>query len=146
MMPQKRLHSWDRQSRQVQAAVQAVKAVIDKSWIPEEYRGTSYFGNYDLWEYFELGASTSECEFCKQYSGKTFTGAQLRQVFPDLEIIGEDDIYPNVHMTLWGKDTCKCQLIRVNTGVVKPETLVVYTSERTPYYKKGEYVYEKRKK
>lgn len=124
----------------------AVKAVIDKSWIPEQYRGISYFSNYDLWEYFELGASTGECEFCKKYSGQTFTGAQLRQVFPDLVIQGEDDIYPNVHMTLWGKETCKCTLIRVNTEVVKPETLVVYTGERTPYYTKEGYIYERRKK
>jgi hypothetical protein len=46
------------------------------------------------------------------FDGQTFTGSQLRSVFPDHKWVG-DDIYANVHMTLWGKDgTCGCLLIR----------------------------------
>jgi hypothetical protein len=46
------------------------------------------------------------------FDGSTFTGSQLRTVFPDHEWVG-DDIYANVHKTLWGKEgTCGCLLIR----------------------------------
>lgn len=119
---------------------QAVQAIIDKSWIPEELQGNSFFGNYDLWEYFALGDLDNECEWCRRYATQTFTGTQLRQVFPDLEIQDEDNIYPNVHMTLWGKETCKCLLIRINQKETHPEEQVVYTGEKTPVYWKGEYL------
>jgi hypothetical protein len=113
---------------QMQTLIQAVRQIQsgDKRWIPEELQGKSFFSNYDYWEYFELGDPDSECEYCKEYASKTFTGAQLRREFPDLIIEDEDDIYPNVHMTLWGKETCKCLLIRVNTALIRPEDLVFY--------------------
>ena len=59
-----------------------------------------------------IGDPDSECEYCEWFDGKTFTGAQLRFLFPDLKIIDRDEIHPRVHMTLWGKDTCKCRLYR----------------------------------
>jgi len=46
------------------------------------------------------------------FDGQTFTGSQLRSVFPHHYWVG-DDIYPNVHKTLWDVDsTCSCLLIR----------------------------------
>jgi hypothetical protein len=46
------------------------------------------------------------------FDGTTFSGSQLRTVFPDHKWEGED-IYPDVHKTLWGiPDTCACLLIR----------------------------------
>lgn len=122
-----------RPSTLIQVA-RAVQAVIDKSWIPQELQGTSFFGNNDLWEYFELGDPDVECLYCKRYANMAFAGSQLRQVFPDLVIQGPDDIYPNVHQTLWGKETCKCQLIRVNTQAAHPEELVFYNGPKTPYW------------
>lgn len=98
--------------------------------IPEELLGVGFFGAYDLWEYYELGDVNSECEYCKEYGGKAFAGNQLRTIFPDLIIEDEDTIYPNVHMTLWGKETCQCSLIRVNTEKVKPESLVFWTGDK----------------
>jgi hypothetical protein len=121
--------------------IQAVRQIqaSDKRWIPEELQGNSFFGNTDLWEYFALGDLDNECQWCRGYAAQIFTGAQLRQVFPDLQIEGEDDIYPNVHMTLWGRETCKCVLVRVNQEAVHPEDVVVWTGENTPVYWKGEY-------
>ena len=130
---------------QLTTLVQAVRQIqaSDKRWIPQELEDYRFFGNYDLWEYYELGDPESECEFCKVYANQVFTGAQLRNVFPDLEIEGPYDIYPNVHMTLWGAKTCKCKLIRVNQEkITNPEQLVVYTGEKTPYYTKEGYKYD----
>ena len=121
--------------------IQAVRQIQngDKRWIPEDLRGNSFFGNTDLWTYYALGPTTTECTFCTGYNQQSFTGAQLRQVFPDLEIEDEDTIYPNVHMTLWGTETCKCLLMR-EIEDRNPEDLVIWMGEKTPMYKEGEYV------
>ena len=108
-------------------AVNAVQQTAALSRIPETLKAFSFFGNYDLWEYYELGDPDSECEHCKQYSSKTFVGSELRAEFPDLIIEDQDTIYPNVHMTLWGVDTCKCLLIRVNKDKVDLESLVFFS-------------------
>lgn len=117
--------------------VKAVRAVIDASWIPEDLRGkASWFGLYDFWTYEDEKGET-ECEYCKTYAGEIFDGNQLRSVFPDLTIISEDLILPNVHWTLWHTDTCKCQLKRVPYELL-PEGWTVYSGERTPHYVKPE--------
>ena len=106
--------------------ISAVQAVAAVKRIPEEWHIKTFFSIYDLWQYYGLGDPESECETCLGYDGKVFSGDQLRHVFPDLIIEGPDDIYPNVHMTLWGKDTCKCKLIRVNLDKVNVENLDFY--------------------
>lgn len=112
-------------------AVSAVEAVYKaKQRVPEELYGFSFFGAYDIWEYYELGDPDSECVYCKEYGAKVFSGNQLRSIFPDLIIEDEDTIFPNVHKSLWGADTCKCKLIRLNKEKVKPESLVFWIGER----------------
>lgn len=96
--------------------------------IPDNLKHTHPFSHYAVWDYMNLGDPQSECEHCLRYDGKQFTGDMLRTYFPDLMFDGED-ILPRVHVTLWGKDTCKCRLIRVNLDVASPTSIVVFTGE-----------------
>jgi hypothetical protein len=118
--------------------VQAVKAVQTfdaRRRIPESMRGEHPFSAYAFWTYYSLGDPEDECEYCLRYDGRTFAGNQLRTTFPDLKFEAPD-IYPNVHMTLWGKETCKCILIRENPDKLVPESLLFYTGEPTPDLRK----------
>jgi hypothetical protein len=84
--------------------------------IPDEFKGLSYFGAYDIWHYIDTTSKDpvhGECETCHRFHAYTFTGNTLRSYFPDLTVEAENLINPNVHKTLWGTDTCKCYLIRV---------------------------------
>ena len=102
----------------LQMAVQAVRVTreIDAlKRIPEHMKGTAPYSANALWTFYldthhdPIGES---CIYCKMFDGNTFTGDQLRSVFPDHYWEG-DDIYPDVHKTLWGKEgTCACLLIR----------------------------------
>ena len=93
--------------------IDAVKKARQR--IPEYMRGTSPYSVNALWTFYleaHHDAEGENCLYCKMFDGQTFTGDQLRTVFPDHRWEG-DDIYANVHMTLWGKDgTCTCLLIR----------------------------------
>jgi hypothetical protein len=91
--------------------VEAMQQHEARKRIPDHMRGTSPYSALTFWTYYALGDADSKCNYCNQFDGQSFTGSQLRTTFPDHEWQG-DDIYPNVHMTLWGKDTCKCLLIR----------------------------------
>lgn len=85
-----------------------------KQRIPEHMRGTNPYSVNALWTFYldtHHQPEGESCVYCKMFDGQTFTGDQLRTVFPD-HIWEGDDIYPNVHMTLWGKDTCACLLVR----------------------------------
>jgi hypothetical protein len=86
-----------------------------KQRIPEHMRDTAPYSVNALWTFYldtEHQPEGPSCIYCKMFDGQTFTGDQLRSVFPDHKWMG-DDIYANVHMTLWGKDgTCGCLLIR----------------------------------
>ena len=93
-------------------AVQAVRQTLDKRWIPEELRDWGFFSVNDIWAY-ESENTENRCENCDQFVGMTFFGDELRSMFPDLIIESSELIYPNVHMTLWGTETCKCKLRRV---------------------------------
>ncbi len=50
----------------------------------------------------------------------TYSGSEIRGIFPELEIVSETMIYPRVHMDLykrgifgaWSKNSCRCILIR----------------------------------
>ena len=95
--------------REVQQFQKALKRV------PEHLKHTYPYSANALWTFYldthhdPVGES---CVYCQMFDGQTFTGSQLRSVFPDHEWDG-DDIYANVHKTLWGKEgTCACLLIR----------------------------------
>ena len=105
----------------MQSLIEAVTAVesflLDeaKTRIPEEYRKTRPYSANTLWTYYtrtDHDAPGDSCPYCKMFDGQTFTGAQIRSVFPDHYWKGPD-IYVNVHKTLWNKEgTCTCLLIR----------------------------------
>jgi hypothetical protein len=111
----------------VEQVVQSVVSANDKRWIPENLEDYTFFAHTDYWEFFSENPDLDTiCEYCNRYDTQAFMGAELRSQFPDLQIQDQDFIYPNVHMTLWGKETCKCILRRVNVEKVKPESLVFY--------------------
>lgn len=94
-------------------AVQAVRQTLDKRWIPEELRDYSFFSVYDVWSYESENTKGNQCWACAQFEAiGTFFGDELRTIFPDLRIVDEVTILPRVHITLWGKETCKCVLHR----------------------------------
>jgi len=100
-------------------AVLAVQQVMDleeaTKRIPDHLKDTHPYSATALWTFYldtEHQPEGPSCIYCKMFDGQTFTGAQLRSVFPDHRWVG-DDIYANVHMTLWNRDgTCGCLLIR----------------------------------
>lgn len=106
-------------------AVNAARQAAAYSRIPKNLRGSSFFSEYDLWDYQELGDPEDECEYCKEHGDHTYSGSELRSLFPDLIVVTEDAIYPNVHMTLWGKQTCKCLLTR---NITTEYTLEIFQS------------------
>jgi hypothetical protein len=93
-------------------AIQAVQIVQDKKWIPEELSEWGFFSKLDVWHYISI-SDTRRCWNCEQFDGLDFFGDELRSMFPDLTIESANVIAANVHMTLWGKDTCRCKLVRV---------------------------------
>jgi len=99
-----------------QEAVCIVLAVQEaRKRIPDYMQGTRPYSALTLWTYYLRAhhePKGDSCIYCQMFDGQTFTGSQLRSVFPDHYWDG-DDIYPNVHKTLWGIDsTCSCLLIR----------------------------------
>ncbi len=99
-----------------QEAVQIVLAVTEaRNRIPDDLKDTHPYSAFASWTYYLRAHHEPEgesCAYCKMFDGQTFTGSQLRSVFPDHQWVGTD-IYPNVHKTLWGIDsTCSCLLIR----------------------------------
>lgn len=95
------------------------------SRIPKQLRGKSFFGHYDVWMYVAEGPVETNCDKCREFDAQDFMGSHLRQMFPDLIVMDEDTIYPNVHQTLWGTDTC-CQkgtLVTTDKGIVPIEQI-----------------------
>lgn len=98
--------------------------------IPSYLKHTRPYSANTLWTYYERTHHDPEgetCNYCSMFSGQTFTGDMLRSTFPDHYFEG-DDIYPDIHKTLWGVEgTCACLLIREPTDV--PElNLELWTS------------------
>lgn len=99
------------------AAVEAVEAVLNEARkrIPDHMKDTAPYSINALWKFYARthhDPPGESCTYCKMFDGQTFLGSDLRAMFPDHEWEG-DDIYANVHMTLWGKSgTCACLLIR----------------------------------
>ena len=85
--------------------------------VPDDLRPTHPYSANALWTFYldtEHQPEGPSCLYCKMFDGKTFTGSQLRSVFPHHEWKGSD-IYANVHATLWGEKRsgdCGCLLIR----------------------------------
>jgi hypothetical protein len=83
--------------------------------VPEHLKFSHPYSSNALWTFYARTHHDPEgetCNYCSMFDGQTFTGDQLRTVFPDHRWEG-DDIYPDVHKTLWGREgTCACLLIR----------------------------------
>ena len=73
---------------------------------PDDYKGTSFFGKYDLWTYIAI-MDDRTCQRCSVHDQTINAGDLLRAVFPYLQIIGQDQIHPHVH------PNCRCVLLRV---------------------------------
>lgn len=95
--------------------IQVVKETDAYRRIPEHLRETHPYSSLAFWTFYLDTHHTPKgesCIYCQMFDGQTFTGSQLRSVFPDHKFEG-DDIYPDVHKTLWGiEGTCACLLIR----------------------------------
>jgi hypothetical protein len=96
---------------QIVKAVQAVHEARSRLFHPDLI-GKGIFSAMTVWHYRGHYESDTQCEHCKAFDGQDFLGSSIRVQFPDLEVIDENTIYVNYHMTLWGKDTCKCYLWR----------------------------------
>jgi hypothetical protein len=92
----------------------------------------TFFGHYDVWTYIAEGPIDTNCPKCMELDAQDFMGSHLRQMFPDLMIMDEDTIYPNVHQTLWGKPTCKCILRRASEPL---DALDIYDGDNLEPYK-----------
>jgi hypothetical protein len=92
-------------------AVQVVLAVEKaRQRIPEGSHKT-FFGLNDWWQY-DKSDSPHMCHQCDFYGDiKFFNGTDIRTTFPELEIIDDDTINPNVH------PNCMCLLTRVLNSV-----------------------------
>jgi hypothetical protein len=119
----------------MQSMVEAVLSVHEarKRRVDFTTRKT-FFGHYDVWTYIAEGPLDTNCPKCMELDAQDFMGAHLRQMFPDLMIMDEDTIYPNVHQTLWGKDTCKCVLRRASEPL---DSLDIYDGDNLEPYKKA---------
>lgn len=90
--------------QQILEAVQAVKRVREQA---------TFYLSTDLWSYHAF-SDHKLCDYCRAYDGLIFPGDQLWIMFPYLLIVDKDLILPHVHMALWGKDTCRCTLVRIS--------------------------------
>ena len=117
----------------MQQAIEAVLAVHEaRKHINIDTKKT-FFSMFDVWTYIAEGPIDTNCPKCMELDAQDFQGSYLRAMFPDLVILDEDTIYPNVHMTLWGKPTCKCILRRTNEPY---DALDLYTDDDLKPYKK----------
>ena len=90
---------------QLISIVDALDVLEAFKWIPEAFRGFTFFGADDRWLYIKSG-NPKLCEDCLGYDGEVFYGDSLRSEFSYLRVIGENTINPNVH------PHCECLLIR----------------------------------
>ena len=115
--------------------MEAVRAVHEgaKRRKPLAFKpSTTFYSAMSLWHYV-LEPGADHCEYCKAFADQIFLGSALRSTFPDHYIEGENVIYVNYHETLWGKDTCKCYLYRVDSSADP------YSSKYEPAVKYGEF-------
>ncbi len=118
---QNEFEAYDSDELEVLSIVKAVKETISleeaTKRVPDHLRSTHPYSSLALWTFYldtEHQPEGPSCNYCLMFDGQTFTGDQLRTVFPDHRWVG-DDIYANVHKTLWGDKndgTCGCLLVR----------------------------------
>ncbi len=116
----------------MQSAVAAVMAVHEARKRLNTKTSKTFFGHYDVWTYIAEGPLDTNCPKCTELDTQDFMGSHLRQMFPDLVILDEDTIYPNVHQTLWGKPTCLCILRRASEPL---DSLDLYDGDNLEPYK-----------
>ena len=95
-----------------QAVVAAVAVYEAQKRIPDDYKDQSFFGLQDIWTYITI-TDDRTCDTCLMLDKGNYIGIDLRILFPNLEIISANQILPRTHMTLWGKDTCRCTMLRL---------------------------------
>ena len=106
--------------------------------IPTDIKATHPYSVNALWTFYldtEHQPEGESCPYCLMFDGQTFTGSQLRNVFPDHEWMGAD-IYPNVHKTLWGakrSHQCGCLLIREDEKWGPTANLDLWSQLRTDW-------------
>jgi hypothetical protein len=101
----------------LQQILKVVDATKRKS---QELENVTIYGKSDYWHYL-LDSRFTNCENCKKFDGLDFYGDEIRSIFPDHLVVSGSLIRVHVHMTLWGKPTCKCKLIRVVLAPLKRE-------------------------
>jgi hypothetical protein len=74
--------------------------------IPDEFRGSSFFGKFDLYQYIAI-TDDRTCNTCMTYDRMITPGNYLRAYFPNMDIINDDQILPQIH------PNCRCTLLRV---------------------------------
>jgi hypothetical protein len=76
------------------------------------------------WVYVAITDSAT-CQYCLGYEARIFQNTDdldLLDIFPDFVQLSPVEVYPNVHMSLWGKETCRCRLFRMdNDDLLKGE-------------------------
>lgn len=111
---------------ELQTIIDVVRAVeetddyitmLERSRIPSDLKGHSFFGEYDVWFYkarMITGAPKvkgATCWRCQVLDQMTFLGLELRMAFPYLIVIDENTIMAMVHMH------CYCILHRVTNPI-----------------------------
>ena len=75
-------------------------------WIPPDLKGLmTFFSEYDVWDYGITNVNT--CKVCDGNMVGVYQGHELRSLFPNLVIMDEDAIAPNVH------PNCACVMRRL---------------------------------
>jgi len=91
----------------LQSLVEIVQAVEATKRIKiDAPKAITFFSVNDQWVYTAIYDNVA-CDLCLSHEHVTYTGDQLRTLFPYLEIADLDLIYPHVH------PNCRCQLERV---------------------------------
>jgi hypothetical protein len=95
----------------INKVVQNVIYANDKRWIPEELRGNIYFSSNVIWQFIPSW-DVKQCGECGEYALGIpfFSGAQIRSIFPYMEVKDENTINANVH------PNCRCILSRDVSG------------------------------
>jgi hypothetical protein len=93
-------------SREILEVARAIEAVEARQRIPADTpKAITFFSQNDEWIYTAV-TDNHVCLRCLQYENKTLKGDELRNIFPELEILDLETIHPHVH------PNCRCHLDR----------------------------------
>jgi len=101
-------------------SVNAVLAVQEAAWLPSRHdghwiptaqrdpsgHGVTFFGENDQWMFLRSD-HPNMCDTCAGYHLTQYFGGELRSEFPNLIVVDENSVYPQVH------PNCFCLLTRV---------------------------------